>query len=56
VSWSPEPGYRVDTVHRGPAEVVSVRLRSDGQGNKAVMLKVRCVDGTPQRVGGGNDQ
>jgi hypothetical protein len=51
VSWSPEPGYSADKVRRGPAEVVSVRLRAPGE---KVDLAARCVDGIPQRVGGGN--
>ena len=53
VSWSPGPGYRADKVKRGPAEVVSVKLRS---AKKTQVLAARCVDGVPQRVGGGNDQ
>lgn len=45
VSWSPEPGYRIDNVNRGPASRVSVRF---GAGENRVILSVTCVGGIPQ--------
>lgn len=44
-SWSPQQGYRVDDVVRGPAEVASVWLESDPFDD--VLIEVRCDDGTP---------
>jgi hypothetical protein len=44
VSWSPEPGYRVRDVVRGPAAQASVRFDGD---DERVSVSVRCVSGTP---------
>jgi hypothetical protein len=44
-SWSPDQGYQVDDVHRGPARVVSVKFSAPGQEST---LRVRCVQGVPQ--------
>jgi hypothetical protein len=43
-SWSPNPGYRVDDVVRGPAATVSVEFESDSADDVEVV--VRCQDGT----------
>jgi hypothetical protein len=45
VSWSPEPGYHADEVHRGPAETVSVKFES---ARREVVLSARCYSGVPQ--------
>ncbi|MEN3305602.1 MAG: hypothetical protein V7603_1804 [Micromonosporaceae bacterium] len=44
-SWSPDQGYQVDDVHRGPARVVSVKFSVPGREST---LRVRCVQGVPQ--------
>jgi hypothetical protein len=50
VSWSPDQGYHVQDVVRGPAPVVRVEFDSRDRDS---ILSVRCVDGLPQgRVGG----
>ncbi len=46
VSWSPEPGYRVDDTRRGPAGTAFVVFVN---GSQRVTLAVRCVAGVPQR-------
>jgi hypothetical protein len=56
VSWSPEPGYQVESVQRGPTVIASVRLRSTDKPTKIVVLNVKCADGVPQQVGAGNGQ
>jgi hypothetical protein len=43
-TWSPNPGYRVDDVVRGPAATVSVEFESDSYDDVEVV--VRCQDGT----------
>jgi hypothetical protein len=47
VSWSPAPGYRVDTVTRGPASVVQVWFASP---SRRQAMAVRCVAGVPRLV------
>lgn len=48
VSWSPEPGYRVYDVVRGPASQASVRFDAENiAGETEVLVSVRCVGGTP---------
>jgi hypothetical protein len=44
-SWSPDQGYQVGSVRRGPARVVSVKFSVQGW---ASTLRVRCVQGVPQ--------
>lgn len=44
-SWSPNPGYRVDEVHRGPAATTSVWFESDVADD--VLVEVECVGGEP---------
>jgi hypothetical protein len=45
VSWSPDPGYRFDSVNRGPAAHASVRFRA---GEDHTTLWVTCVGDVPQ--------
>jgi hypothetical protein len=45
-SWSPNPGYRVDDVVRGPAAKASVWFESDTADD--VLVVVQCVDGKPK--------
>ncbi len=45
VSWSPNPGYRVDDVLRGPA--VEARVQFEAVGSE-VLLRVKCLNGVPQ--------
>jgi hypothetical protein len=45
VSWSPNPGYRVDEVVRGPVAKASVWFESDTADD--VLIVGTCVDGTP---------
>jgi hypothetical protein len=45
-TWSPNPGYRVDEVVRGPAAEVSVWLESDIHDD--VLVVVQCQAGEPQ--------
>jgi hypothetical protein len=44
VYWSPEPGFEIDDVVRGPAAVASVVFRNDSGG---IVLRVSCRDGVP---------
>ncbi|HEY8471020.1 MAG TPA: hypothetical protein VIL37_00055 [Natronosporangium sp.] len=44
-SWSPNPGYRVDEVTRGPAESVAVWFESDT--DEDVEVIVTCQNGEP---------
>jgi hypothetical protein len=45
VSWSPNPGYRVDDVVRGPAAQASVWFESDVADD--VLVAATCLDGAP---------
>jgi hypothetical protein len=45
-AWSPNPGYRVDEVVRGPAVEASVWIESDSF--EDVLILVRCQAGEPQ--------
>lgn len=45
VSWTPEQGYQVHDVRRGPAEVVSVEFEGERQ---SVRLDVSCEKGVAQ--------
>jgi hypothetical protein len=45
VSWSPEQGYRVHDVVRGPAVEARVRFDAD---DRRVFLSVRCAGNEPQ--------
>jgi hypothetical protein len=45
VTWSPNPDYRVDEVHRGPAATVNVKFESQ---RHKVDLSARCVGGVAQ--------
>lgn len=45
-AWSPNPGYRVDEVVRGPAAVASIWIESDSYDD--VELLVRCEAGEPR--------
>jgi hypothetical protein len=49
VSWSPEPGYRVHDVVRGPVAQASVRFDRDDirVDDIRVSMSVRCVSDTP---------
>lgn len=49
-SWSPNPGYVPEEIHRGPAPVVSVKFASPGSDS---VLRVGCVQGVPTQVGSG---
>ena len=42
-SWSPNPGYRVDEVVRGPADKVTVWFESDVADD--VLVAATCADG-----------
>jgi hypothetical protein len=61
VSWSPNPGYRVDDVVRGPAAKASVWFESDVADD--VLIVAECHDGAPSVTehpefddhGGGDD-
>jgi hypothetical protein len=61
VSWSPNPGYRVDDVVRGPAAKASVWFESDVADD--VLVVAECRDGAPSITeqpefddhGGGDD-
>jgi hypothetical protein len=44
VSWSPEQGYRVVDVRRGPT--YEARVIFDGH-RRRITLSIRCADGTP---------
>jgi len=44
-AWSPNPGYRVDDVVRGPAPEVYLEIESDVHND--VMVVVRCEAGEP---------
>ena len=45
-AWSPNPGYRVDEVVRGPAAVASIWIESDSFDDVEVL--VRCEAGEPR--------
>jgi hypothetical protein len=54
--WSPQPGFEVDQVNRGPTAVASVVFRGDRGG---ILMKVSCQGGVPVKklsdVGSGDD-
>ncbi|MEU0788984.1 hypothetical protein ABZ342_02885 [Amycolatopsis sp. NPDC005961] len=44
MSWSPDPGYRVDDFVRGPAATASVKFKNGGTENTVIVV---CRDGEP---------
>jgi serine/threonine-protein kinase len=44
VSWSPQQGYQVDSVSRGPAAAASVHFEST---TREVTMTVTCSAGVP---------
>lgn len=47
VSWSPAQGYHVDSVDRDLRREAEIEFEAE---DRDVEIKVRCVDGVPQRT------